>query len=276
MMRHERVTRGLWECCRVRCVLVAGAASLGGCATGVDVTDDEFEEICASPNISCGEGTGGSPPATGGSVGGLGGTTSRGGTFGATGGTGTPAGGTFSATGGTGTGAGGASGSGGGAGVTQPLAMGDCLPMSDLVIAYRNRSAADLEDEPTMVMQLQNPAGTSFNLADLTIRYWFTADGTSNFIPTVDYASIDQSSISVTFSQEFGSDYAQMAFTSTNSVGAEGVQELQLRFHATPYTPMNQTNDFSFLQAATQGFTPNPNITPYLNGQQVGGCVPLP
>ena len=55
---------------------------------------------------------------------------------------------------------------------------------------------------------------------------------------------------------------------------ASGVRELQLRFHADPYRDMDQTNDFSFLSSATAA-TPNANITPYLNTEQVGGCVPV-
>jgi hypothetical protein len=53
------------------------------------------------------------------------------------------------------------------------------------------------------------------------------------------------------------------------------VRELQLRFHSNPYATLTQTNDFSFLSGAAQ-LTANPNITPYLQNAQVGGCVPIP
>jgi endoglucanase len=266
---------GLW--------LALAAAFAGGCATGVDVTDAELEEICAEPNASCGGG------AAGASVGSVGGSTAvgaggstgsaNGGTFSATGGTGvgTANGGTGSAVGGTG-GAISSTGGTGGTGATQPLAQGECLPADDILILYRNRAAGASANEPSMVLSVQNPGGASFALNTLAIRYWFTADGSSNFTSNIDYATLNgqgnlSSSISVTFGQEFGSDYAEITFSSTDSVDAEGVQEVQLRFHSEPYQNLDQTNDFSFLQGATAAMA-NRNVTPYLNGMQVGGCVP--
>jgi hypothetical protein len=271
--------RGAW--------LALVAAFACGCATGVDVTDAELEEICSEPNTSCGGGVAG---ASVGSVGGNTGTgtggSSSGGTFSA-GGTGanTANGGTFSATGGTSSsaGTGGAvtgTGGAGGTGATQPLAEGECLPTDDILILYRNRAAGASANEPSMVLSVQNPGGASFALNTLAIRYWFTADGSSNFTSNIDYATLNgqnnlSSSINVEFGQEFGSDYAEITFTSTESVGAEGVQEVQLRFHSEPYQNLDQTNDFSFLQGATAA-TANRNVTPYLNGMQVGGCIPSP
>lgn len=263
---------------RLRCALAFGAALASGCATGVDVTEGEFAEICAAPNTTCGGGQGASVGNVGGSSSGQGGSAS-GGSFGANGGTGasTANGGSLS-TGGTGGAVNGTSGSGG-TGAAQPLAEGDCLPMSQLVIVYEDRrTGAASTNEPSMVLSVQNPSGTSFDLSTLTIRYWFTADGAGSFMGNIDYAQLDgQQSLSgavqVSFGQDFGSDYAELSFTSTASVGAQGVNQVQLRFHGNPYQDMNQTNDFSFLSGAMAP-TPNRNITPYLNGAQVGGCIP--
>jgi Cellulose binding domain len=272
MMGDERSKRTLLDRRRFRGALALGAAFACGCATGVDVTDDELEEICDTSGNRCGTG-GVTVSGSGGSGSSLGGGSS-GGTFSANGGRSTATGGTFP-TASTGGNVSGISGSGGTGATTQPLPVGDCLPTNDLVILYRNRSDTASTQEPSMVLGVQNSAGESFDLTALAIRYWFTADGTSNFIPTIDYASIDRSAISVSFGQESGSDYAELTFTGGGSIGAEGVQELQLRFHADPYQPMNQANDFSFLAGATSTpLTANRNITPYLNGDQVGGCIP--
>ncbi len=263
---------------RHRVWLALAAAFAAGCATGVDVTDAELEEICAEANTSCGGGAAGSSVGSvGGSTGsGVGGSSvsANGGTFSATGGTGTANGGTSSATGGTGGAV--STGGTGGTGATQPLAQGECLPTDDILVLYRDRTTgAASSNEPSMVLSVQNPGGASFALNTLAIRYWFTADGTSNFTGNIDYASVAGNSVAVSFGQEFGSDYAEISFSSTESVGAEGVQEVQLRFHSTPYQDMDQTNDFSFLQGATTAVA-NRNVTPYLNGMQVGGCIPSP
>jgi len=168
----------------------------------------------------------------------------------------------------------------GGSGTTTPLAEGDCLDQSDVTILYRDRSnGAATTNEPTMVLAVQN-SGADFDLTALTIRYWFTADGASNFTGNVDYAALDgqanlTSSVTVTFGMESGSNYAELGFSSGGTVNSTGVREVQLRFHSDPYSNMTQTNDFSFLSPASTP-TANPNITPYLSGAQVGGCVPRP
>lgn len=263
------------------CALALGSAVASACATGVDVTEDELAEICSEPNTTCSGAAGASVGSVGGSTGSGTGGSSNGGTFNNNGGTGgslSSNGGTFNNTGGTG-GTQGSSGAGG-TGSAVPLAEGECLPTDDIVVLYRDRSSSASTNEPSMVLQVQNPGGTSFPLSDLAIRYWFTADGTSNFTATIDYATLNgqgniNGGINVSFGQEFGSDYAEMTFTATDMVGAEGVRELQLRFHAEPYAPLNQANDFSFLSPASTA-TANRNVTPYLRGSQVGGCVPIP
>ena len=267
--------------------LAVGAALASGCATGVDVTDDELAAICADPSNRCT----GSAPGTGGTSGAVGNTGGTGlgssGTGGTTASPGGRGGTSNTGTGGTtNTGTGGSSGSAGTAGTgntgPQPLAEGECLDQSDLTITYQDRTNGSTPDsEPSMVLGIQNPGGLSFSLADLTIRYWFTADGAGAFSGNIDYAQLgggqnglQSSDVSVSFGQEFGSDYAELAFSSTATVGPTGVQEVQLRFHGNPYAPMDQPNDFSFISDADG--VPNPNITPYVNGAQVGGCVPIP
>jgi hypothetical protein len=269
-MRKVASQRSLLARQRVWCGLALGAAFIGGCATGVDVTDEELAEICADANNRCTASAGASVGSVGGSIGGGSGGSSNGGTF-SNGG----AGGTLpSSAGSLGT-SGGSSGSGG-TGGSVPLAEGECLPTDDIVILYQDRKANETTtNEPSMVLRVQNPEGTPFPLSDLAIRYWFTADGTSNFTGNIDYATV--SGIQTSFGQEFGSDYAEITFTGSDSIGPEGIEQLQLRFHANPYADMTQTNDFSHLSGATaEAGTPNRNITPYLRGAQVGGCLPIP
>lgn len=265
-----------------------GAAFAAGCATGVDVTEGELNEICSEPGTTCGGvsnpvGSAGSA-ATGGSGSSIGGSgnISNGGTYSASvGGSsgsinsgGGQAGSSNSATGGS-------SGSGastGGTGATQPLADGDCLAQSDVVIRYRDRSnGAATNNQITMVLSVQN-MGPDFDLTDLTIRYWFTSEVGTAFSFNVDYATFDgqqnlSGSTTVTFGQDLGSNYAEIGFSQAGTVGTAGVREVQLRFYADGYPNMDQSNDFSFLSGAPAD-TPNPNITPYVNGAQVGGCVP--
>jgi cellulose binding protein with CBM3 domain len=269
-------------------VIGLGAAFAWGCATGVDVTDEELATICAEPGTTCtGTGSGGTNGAVGsaGTSSGVSGS-SNGGTFtgsGGSSGSSNNTGGSSGSSNNTGGSSGSSNNTGGssGTGATTPLAEGDCLDQSDVTILYRDRKNGEAStNEPSMVLSVQN-SGTDFPLSALTIRYWFTADGGSNFTGNVDYATLDgqgdlKGSTTVTFGMESGSNYAELGFmNATGTVNSTGVREVQLRFHSDPYANMTQTNDFSFLSPATAA-TPNPNITPYVSGEQVGGCVPRP
>jgi len=255
---------------RQRAWLAVGlaAAFAYGCATGVAVTDDELAEICADPNLSCGDETGGGGSSPVGSAG-TGGTGFSGGQSGSfnSGGTSSGTAGT-SATAGT-----------GGTGTAQPLAEGECLQTSSVTVLYEDRTEGDgTTNQPSMTLSVQN-SGAAFDLTALTMRYWFTADGNGNLTGNVDYASLGggqsiTGQVTLTFGQEFGSDYAEVGFSGGGQV-TTGVEQVQIRFHSDPYADMDQTNDFSFLSPATSA-TPNANITPYVNGTQVGGCTPIP
>jgi endoglucanase len=146
-------------------------------------------------------------------------------------------------------------------------------------IVYTDRGNGSITATNASVgIQVQND-GAAFDLTDLTIRYWFTDDGLSDFTADVDYAAQAgganiKDDVSVTFGEEFGSNYAAIGFTAGGSVGDEGVEKVELRIHTSGYQPLDQSNDFSF--SADADAVANPNVTPYINGVQVGGCVPLP
>ena len=263
------------------CAAALGASFVAACATGVDVTSEELEAIClADPSLDCDPSSGPPPGGAGGSgPSGFSGSSnlgrggvSSGGTFNAS------AGAQNGGTSGNNAGTAGNVGTGGTGATPKPLATGTCLPTNDVVILYRNRATAASSNEPSLVLSVEND-GAAFDLPQLTIRYWFTADGAGEFSGNIDYANLGGAGagdVSVSFGQESGSEYAELAFSGGANVATGGtVQEVQLRFHGNPYQNMDQTNDFSYIAGAT-ALVPNPNVTPYVNGVQVGGCVPNP
>lgn len=272
-------------------VFAASFGSTWACATGVDVSTAELAEICSSTEqlIVCegglaGGGAGGVGPAGSagaisnpvGNAGSSGSFSGNGGSTGSSGSTGTS--GSTGVSGSTGTS--GAAGTGGNQ-PQQPLAQGQCMPAGedDVVIVYTDRADAVMFNQATMVLSVEND-GPSFDLTDLTMRYWFTDDGLSDFTGDIDYASPGggqdiKSNVTVTFGEENGSNYAAIGFTTTGiTVGPEGLDTVQLRIHTSGYQMLDQSNDFSF--SASANMIENRNITPYVNGVQVGGCVPAP
>jgi hypothetical protein len=269
--------------------------STWACATGIDVSSAELAEICSGQEqlVICEGGVAGGNSGAGGTgpLGGAGagsnpaGNSGSSGSFSGTGGS-TGSSGSSGSTGTSGSsGASGSTGSSGAAGSgnqpQQPLAQGQCMPAGedDVVIVYTDRADAVMFNQATMVLQVENN-GASFDLSDLTMRYWFTDDGLSDFTGDIDYASPGggqdiKSNVTVTFGEENGSNYAAIGFTTTGvTVGPEGVDTVQLRIHTSGYQMLDQSNDFSFSANADE--IQNRNITPYINGVQVGGCIPMP
>ena len=259
-------------------------ASAAACATGVDVSQDELAEICAESSAQCdGSATSGGGASGTGPVGVSGSSSSgTGGSLGTSGSTNNTGGSSGSGTSGS-SGTGGSTGTGGSGSVAnpplQPLAKGMCMATSSVVIVYTDRgNGAAASNQATMTLHVNN-SGPAFDLTALTIRYWFTDDGLGDFTAEIDYASQsngmgNKGDVSVTFGKESGSNYASIGFTAGGSVGPEGVDQVQLRLHTNDYKMLDQSNDFSYLGSAAA--VANANITPYVNGTQVGGCVPLP
>ncbi|MEO8182869.1 MAG: cellulose binding domain-containing protein [Deltaproteobacteria bacterium] len=261
-------------------------ASAAACATGVDVSQAELAEICAESNVDCdGEplGSGGTSPVGASGNSGSSGTSGNLGTSGSPSNTGGSSSGGNSGNTGTsgnsGTGGGSTGSAGAPAQPLQPLARGTCMATSSVVIVYTDRSnGAAASSNLTMTLHVNN-SGPAFDLPDLTIRYWFTDDSLGDFTSDIDYAQQsngmgNKEDVTVTFGRESGSNYAAIGFTAGGPVGPEGVDQVQVRLHTGDYKMANQSNDFSFLGSAAA--VANANITPYVNGTQVGGCVPLP
>jgi cellulose 1,4-beta-cellobiosidase len=127
-----------------------------------------------------------------------------------------------------------------------------------------------------MTLTLNNTGG-DFNLTDLVIRYWFTADGQANFTGEIDYATLGggadlKPSMCVAFGDQLGSQFADIGFTAGGTVGPTGIPDIQIRIHTQNYSPLDQANDFSYDAGAAA--EPNPNLAIYLAGALVGGCEP--
>lgn len=255
-----------------------GAASLGavvltGCATGVDVTDEQFEELTSAveanasgsvaPTIANGSNADGSAAGSTNS-------STNGSTSGSSGGNGTVNPNDIDGsnevipsdplTGGSCNGA------------VAPIALGECAPEGAISILYTDRSDGQSDNQKiTMNLSIQNSGG-DFTLSDLVIRYWFTADGQRDFTAFTDYSSIGKDNVCIDFGDQLNSGFADIGFTVSDSINGDGVDEVQIRFNASNNGNLDQSNDFSFLANANRA--PNENISAYLGGILVAGCEP--
>jgi endoglucanase len=129
-------------------------------------------------------------------------------------------------------------------------------------------------------IDLVNTGTSAIPLSDLTVRYWFTEDGTEPLDYACEYAPVGCANITGTFATVSpavtGADhYLQLGFAAGAGSLAPGASTggIQNEIFQNNYATMTQTNDYSF-NAADTAFTPNPDITVYDNGTLVYGTEP--
>lgn len=148
---------------------------------------------------------------------------------------------------------------------------------SGVVLVYTDRSSALSSDQLTLSLSVSTTVPAS-RLSELSLRYWFNADGVADFTGDIDYASIGgtvvaHSDVTVAFGSAPHSDYAQLSFELVDVQSDPVVlDEIQLRLHSSDYALLDQRNDFSFLQGASAAS--NRNISVYLAGELIAGCEP--
>jgi endoglucanase len=129
-------------------------------------------------------------------------------------------------------------------------------------------------------IEIVNNGTSPVPLSNLTVRYWFTEDGTQPLEWACDYAPVSCGNITGTFGTVSpavtGADhYLQLSFSAAAGSLAPGASSggIQNRVYQANYATMTQTNDYSF-NAADTAYTANPDITVYDNGTLVYGTPP--
>jgi cellulose binding protein with CBM3 domain len=144
-------------------------------------------------------------------------------------------------------------------------------------------------------LKLVNAGLAALNLPDITVRYWFTADGNaaSGLVFVCDYASNNNGQATIT-SDVTGTflaapaanvtatsdTYLELSFNAAAGMLASGLTgggvpvEIQVRFYGNGFSDrFNESNDYSFDATKTM-FQASSTITAYQNGRLVWGCEP--
>jgi cellulose 1,4-beta-cellobiosidase len=127
--------------------------------------------------------------------------------------------------------------------------------------------------------EIDNNGTSPQSLTELTVRYYFTADGSAQQAFACDYAAIGCGLIQATFAAitpatTTADHYFELSFTGGTIPAGGSSGEIQVRFHDSNYQGMfTQTNDYSFGAGATQYADWN-DVTVYRNGTLVWGVEP--
>ena len=128
-------------------------------------------------------------------------------------------------------------------------------------------------------IEIANTGSTAIALSNITVRYYYTEDGTQSQTFWCDWSTAGTSNVSGTFVSlstplSNADHYLQIGFTSAAGSLAPGATvEVQSRFAKSDWSNYNQTNDYSF-NASAGSYTSWSHITGYISGTLSSGTEP--
>jgi hypothetical protein len=167
-------------------------------------------------------------------------------------------------------------------------AGGSCVsPVTVTVqLAERDTFVSDAAVAPHFA--IKNSGTNAVALSSLTLRYWYTEEGTNGTTvattpiaqtASCDYAMISCSNITMSLVQVTpavtgANFYLQVGFAAAAGTLAAGASttDIQVRFNKNDYTNYNEADDYSYL--STTAYTTTTKVTAYLNGTLIYGTEP--
>ncbi|GAA2290871.1 hydrolase [Streptomyces kunmingensis] len=149
----------------------------------------------------------------------------------------------------------------------------------ELTVRYRTETAASA-DAAQPWLEVFNTSEKTVRLSDVTLRYYFTADGAASYAYNCVEASVGCSNMTGTVkempSPSDGADhYLEIGFTQKAGTLKPGANSrgLQLQLYRTDHKPLRQDGDWSF-DAAKKTYEKSERIPAYKRGVLVWGEAP--
>jgi hypothetical protein len=148
-----------------------------------------------------------------------------------------------------------------------------------LVVQYMTPTPSSTTQEIRPHFEIMNNGTSSQDLSALTLRYWYTADGSTSQAYDCDYALVGCSVVQATFvamptPTATADHYMEVSFTGGSVMAGSGSGEIQTRFHDTNYAvTFTQTNDYSF-NGNDAAYAQWNQVTLYRSGTLVWGSEP--
>lgn len=127
--------------------------------------------------------------------------------------------------------------------------------------------------------KITNTGSTAIDLSKVTLRYYFTEDGTESQSFWCDWSTIGSANVTGSFTKlltaKTGADtYLEVGFTSGAGTLAAGASvEVQIRFSKSDWSNYDQSDDYSFDSSDTS-YADCTKVTAYLDGSKAWGVEP--
>ncbi|MBC3783893.1 glycosyl hydrolase [Spirosoma utsteinense] len=142
----------------------------------------------------------------------------------------------------------------------------------------QNRNSATNNGSINTFMSIVNEGNVPVSYGDLSVRYWFTAEGTQNLNFFMDYAKLGNANVTGQFMRNMGrskSDtYLQLNVKPTVGMlyPASNTGDIQYRIAKADWSTFNEDNDYSY--KPTAAMDTNSHVTIYYRDQLVFGAEP--
>lgn len=164
---------------------------------------------------------------------------------------------------------------------SQPIATQQSITpaanQAALTLSYQSEMQNTQANELKPALKLINTGTSPISLSDVTLRYWYTADGSQEEVAQCYYATIDCMHVRLNIVKmepaRTGADsYLEISFTG-GTLAAGAHTEIKLGIHKSGWMSFDQSNDYSFV-GGTNGYGPNEKVGVYEKGVLVSGREP--
>nr|WP_231780416.1 cellulose binding domain-containing protein [Spirosoma sp. KNUC1025] len=161
-------------------------------------------------------------------------------------------------------------------GGVEPVAI---TSVTALKVYSENKNSTSTTNQISTYLKLANEGNVPVDYGQITVRYWFSAEGPNPLVYNLDYAELGNGNIKSKFVKEIraGTDtYLELSFVSPlgqlNPLSSTGI--IQQRINKSDWSSFNEANDYSYKPAGA--LAENVKITAYINGTLVYGQEPGP
>lgn len=162
--------------------------------------------------------------------------------------------------------------------LSNPVTLTPQAPVNNgsLTLEYRTGDTNATDNQIKPYFNIKNTGSAAVDLSGLTIRYYFTKDGSASMNAWVDWAAVGSSIVTASFGSltATGADtYLEIGFASGTIPPGGQTGDIQLRLAKADWSNFNEANDYSY-DATHTAYSEWSHVTLYQAGSLISGIPP--